>query len=121
MAALKDQRCWLIFLLLIVIDIYPVYLLNNFKVIFMPIFNDDYFLAACITFNTIANILGTFLWGFLAHKLGNIKTVSVVGVCTLIGGILGFFSKNKVAIIIFIIFFGVGDRGMETIAGPALV
>jgi hypothetical protein len=39
----------------------------------------------------------------------------------LIGGILGFFSKNKVAIIIFIIFFGVGDRGMETIAGPALV
>ncbi len=111
MTALKDQRCWLIFLLLIVIDIYLVYLLNNFKVIFMPIFNDDYFLAACITVNTIYyQYIGHFSKGFLAHKLGNIKTVSLVGACTLIGGILGFFSKNKVAIIVFIIFFGVDDR-----------
>jgi MFS family permease len=118
---LKDQRCWLIFLLLIVIDVYPIYLLNNFKVIFMPIFNDDRFLAVCITINTVANILGTFLWGYLAHKVGTITTVAIVVSFTLLGGIIGFFSRSHFAIILFIIVFGVGDRGMETIAGPALV
>lgn len=87
----------------------------------MPIFNDDHFLVVCITINTISNILGTFLWGYLAHKFGNITTVSIVVSLTLVGGIIGFFSKNHIIIIIFIIFFGIGDRGMETIAGPALV
>ncbi len=87
----------------------------------MPIFNDDHFLAACITVNTISNIVGTFLWGYLAHKHGNIMTVSIVVSITLLGGIVGFFSRNHITIIIFMIIFGVGDRGMETIAGPALV
>lgn len=87
----------------------------------MPIFNDDRFLAICIVINTIANILGTFLWGFLAHKLGNITTVGIVVSFTLIGGILGFFTQTKPILVFYILIFGIGDRGMETVAGPALV
>jgi MFS family permease len=78
----------------------------------MPIFNDDRFLAACIVTNTVANIFGTFIWGFLAHKIGNITTVGIVGAITLIGGILGIFSKNHIIVLIFMFVFGVGDRGM---------
>lgn len=75
----------------------------------------------CLTINTVANILGTFLWGYLAHHFGNITTISIIVSCTLLGGIIGFFSQNSFAIIVFIIIFGVGDRGMETVSGPALV
>lgn len=46
----------------------------------------------CVTINSIANILGTFIWGYLGHKLGVIKTITVVVVFGLLGGILGFFS-----------------------------
>lgn len=87
----------------------------------MPIYNDDHFLALCIIVNTFSNILGTFIWGFIAHKIGNIKTVALVGTFALIGGILGFFSYNKIVILLFMFIFGIGDRGMETIAGPVLV
>jgi len=119
--ALKDQRCLLLFLLLIVIDIYPIYLLNNFKVIYLPMLNDDHLLAYCLTINSIANIFGTFLWGFLADKYGVLKTITVIGSFSLLGGILGFFSNNFIVLIIFMIIFGLGDRGMETVAGPALI
>lgn len=87
----------------------------------MSIFNDDRFLASCIIVNTIANILGTFLWGFLAHKIGNITTVAIVVSFTLFGGILGFFSHNHIVLVFFMFAFGIGDRGMETLAGPTLV
>ncbi len=78
----------------------------------MPIYNDDHFLAFCIIVNTVSNIFGTFLWGFIAHKIGNIMAVGIVGSFALIGGILGFFSYNKMVILLFMFVFGVGDRGM---------
>jgi hypothetical protein len=53
----------------------------------MPVFNDDHFLATCIVINTVSSILGTFLWGYLADKIGNITTI---GRFTLLGGFLGF-------------------------------
>lgn len=83
--------------------------------------NDDHLLAYCLTINSIANIFGTFLWGFLADKYGVLKTITVIGSFSLLGGILGFFSNNFIVLIIFMIIFGLGDRGMETVAGPALI
>jgi MFS family permease len=109
------------FLLIIMIDVYPTFLLNNFKVIFMPIFNDDHFLAFCLNINIIANVLGTFIWGYIAHRFGNIRTIYLISFITLLGGILGFYSEKYGVIIMFIFIFGLGDKGMETIAGPALV
>ncbi len=118
---LLNKKCWLMFLLIIMIDVYPTFLLNNFKVIFMPIFNDDHFLAFCLNINIIANVLGTFIWGYIAHRFGNIRTIYLISFITLLGGILGFYSEKYGVIIMFIFIFGLGDKGMETIAGPALV
>jgi MFS family permease len=58
----------------------------------MPVFNNDHFLATCIVINTVSSILGTFLWGYLADKIGNITTIGIVAGFTLLGGFLGFFS-----------------------------
>ena len=118
---LKEKKCFLIFILVIINDIYPIYLLNNFKVIYLPIFNDDHFLASMIVINTVCNILGTFLWGFLAQKFGNIMTIGMVAGFGFISGLFGFFSEHSFALVVFISLVGLADRGMETIIGPALV
>lgn len=108
-------------MLVVAIDVYPIYVLNNFKVIYLPIYNDDHFLAVCIIICTVSNIVGTFLWGYLAQKFGNITTMIFIVTVSLISGILGFFSKTSLILIIYIVFIGLADRGMETVTGPALV
>jgi MFS family permease len=74
-----------------------------------------------IVINTTCNILGTFLWGFLAQKFGNITTISIVVGFGFVSGIFGFFSQHYFALVVFVILVGLSDRGMETIIGPALV
>jgi len=74
-----------------------------------------------VVVNTVCNILGTFLWGFLAQKFGNITTIGLVAGLGFLSGVFGIFSSHSFALVIFIILVGLADRGMETIIGPALV
>jgi MFS family permease len=67
------------------------------------------------------NITGAFLWGITSEKKGINNTLLLLVILSFVGGIVGFFSNNRIIIIIFTILFGLMDRGMETIVGPALV
>ena len=66
------------------------------------------------------NMVGAFIWGCTADKKGIKNTLVILVSLSFVGGLLGFFSINRIVIIIFIITFGLVDRGMETIVGPAL-
>jgi fluoride ion exporter CrcB/FEX len=71
--------------------------------------------------NTITNIVGTFVWGYFGESKGVLKTLLVVVSAGLVAGILGFGSTNSTILLIFMLLIGLCDRGMETIAGPALI
>ncbi len=119
--ALVDTRFIIIFFLLILVDMYSIYLITNFKVIYMPIVNDDHFLGYCLVINTMMNILGTFFWGWLADLKGFTFSVFIAVAFNLIACTIGFFTQTNVGIFMLVFVLGIADRGMETISGPGFI
>lgn len=50
--------------------IFLVYLMQNIKIVYMPIINDDHFLSYCSAIVTISAVLGAPLWGYLGDIRG---------------------------------------------------
>lgn len=90
--------------------------------IYMPYYNDDHLLGCCLVLNTITTISGTFLWGYLGDRIGTSKTMLILLVISFLAALMGVGTNGGVSTMIaFMAFVGLADRGMETIAGPALV
>lgn len=66
------------------------------------------------------NITGAFIWGMTAEKKGISNTLMFLVILSFVGGIIGFFTYDRAAILVFTVIFGLMDRGMEAIVGPAL-
>lgn len=48
--------------------VYQIYLTTNLKLIYMPIVNDDHFLAFCMVLYTVVGIIGAMFWGYVGDK-----------------------------------------------------
>ena len=88
---LKDKRFILIFLISGLLPIYLVYLLQSLKLVYMPIINDDAYLAMCAIVLTIAGMIGAPFWGVVADRKGFKKTLLLVCLVDLITKCLGLF------------------------------
>lgn len=103
------------------LDLYIVYLLNNIKLIYISSINDDHFLGYALVATTVTSIVGTFIWGFVAHQRGLAFTMLVlVGVDTAVK-VFGLFADDKPTLFILMFMIGLTSRGMMTIAGPGLI
>lgn len=63
------------------------------KLIFMPIINDDHYLATCAISITISAIFGAPFWGFIADRTGFKQTLLVIIAIDFIIKILGLFCQ----------------------------
>jgi MFS-type transporter involved in bile tolerance (Atg22 family) len=97
------------------------FLLSNFKLIYLPIINDDHFLGYCLIANTITAILGTFIWGFFGDKFKFAKTMLILVCVDCAIKIFGIFSNTKETLFILMLLLGFTSRGMQTISGAGLI
>ena len=86
---LKDKKFYLLFVVAYFIPLYLVYLVLFMKIIFMPLVNDDAYLAMCSVILILAGMLGGPFWGIVADKKGFKKTLLFVCVTDLITKIVG--------------------------------
>lgn len=95
--------------------------MNNVKLIFISIINDDHFLGYSLIAHTCTAIFGTFLWGYVADKKGIAKTMLMLAIVDSIIKFFGLFASNKPTLFILMFSIGLTSRGMMTIAGPGLI
>lgn len=91
------------------------------KLIFMPIINDDHYLAYCSVVLTSSAIIGAPFWGYIGDKKGFKKTLLIVIVVDLVCKIFGLFCNEKWNLIILYFMLGFNDKGILTIVGPGLI
>lgn len=91
------------------------------KLTFMPIINDDHYLAYCSVVLTASAIIGAPFWGSTGDKIGFKKTLFIVVIIDLICKILGLFCQEKWNLIILYFMLGFNDKGILTIIGPGLI
>jgi len=121
MNCLKDKKFLLLFAIAYLVPLYLVYLTVFMKIIFMPIINDDGYLAMCAVILTIAGMIGAPFWGVVADKKGFKKTLLLVCLVDLAMKILGVFCNQKWNIMLMYFMTGFNDRGIITIVGPGLI
>jgi len=63
------------------------------KLTFMPIINDDHYLAYCSVLVTVSAIIGAPFWGAMGDKKGFKTTLLIVVVCDLVSKIIGLFCQ----------------------------
>lgn len=119
--ALMDSRFISIFIISFFTGIYQIFLMMNLKIIYMPIVNDDIFLAYCAITGTAVSIAGAFFWGLIADKYNFYFTLLIFSVLDLLIKIYGRFATNPTTIMLLFIFIGFVDKAMLTIMGPGLV
>ena len=91
------------------------------KLIFMPLINDDHYLASCAMIVTFASIVAAPLWGCIGDSKGFKFTLLLVVVSDLLCKILGLFCTDKWNIIILYFLLSFNDKGILTIIGPGLI
>ena len=105
----------------ILTGLYEIYLMMNFKIIYMPIVGDDHFLSYASMICSIVSIFGAFLWGCLGDAKGVHFTILVLSVLDFGGKIFSDFAKEKPAIVVMVVLIGLISKSMMTIAGPGFV
>ncbi len=93
----------------------------NFKIIFMPLVNDDHFLSYLAMLCSFMGIFGAFIWGYLGDHKGVIWSILVLSILDFFGKIFSDFSVTKPTILLMIILIGLISRSMTTLAGPGFV
>ena len=88
---LTEKKFVILFLIAYLVPLYLVYLVMFMKMIFMPIINDDKFLAICSIILTVSAIFGAPIWGLIADRLGFKKTLFIVCTIDLFCKIFGLF------------------------------
>lgn len=100
---------------------YLIYLVLYMKLVFMPIINDDHYLAFCSVILTASAIIGAPLWGYLGDKLGFKKTLLLVVSVDLCCKVIGVFCQHKWNLALMYFALGFNDKGILTIVGPGLI
>ena len=119
--ALKDSRFIIIFLISFFISLFEIHLIMNLKIIFMPIVNDDHFLAYVSMLLNIVSIGGAFLWGFIGDKKGIAFSLLVLAIADFFIKIYSDFAVTKPTIVVMMILIGIISKAMATLAGPGFV
>lgn len=101
--------------------LYEIHLMMNFKIIYMPIINDDHFLSYCIMLCSLVAIGGAFIWGCLGDMKGIAFTTLVLSILDIGSKIFGDFAITKPMIVIMVILIGLISKSMTTLAGPGFV
>jgi hypothetical protein len=105
----------------IITGFYEIYLMMNFKIIYMPVINDDHFLSYASMVCSVVSIAGAFFWGCIADMKGIYFTIIVLSILDLGGKIFSDFAENKPTIIMMMVLIGLISKSMITIAGPGFV
>jgi MFS family permease len=100
---------------------YLIYMSLYMKLTFMPIINDDHYLAYCSVVVTVSAIVGAPFWGAIADKIGFKNTLLIVVICDIVSKIIGLFCQQKWNLIIMYFMLGFNDKGIITIIGPGLI
>ena len=88
-ASLKDKKFIVLFIIAYCVPLYLVYLVLFMKIIFMPIIQDDGYLAMCSVVLTISGMIGAPFWGIVADKKGFKKTLLLVTITDLVTKFIG--------------------------------
>ena len=91
------------------------------KLIFMPILNDDHFLAFCSVILTVSAIFGAPFWGYIGDKKGFKTTLLLVLMVDCVAKVLGVFCQRKWNLVMLYFVLGFNDKGILTIIGPGLI
>lgn len=93
----------------------------NFKIIYMPIVNDDHFLSYCSMICSIVAICSAFIWGYLGDSKGVAFTIMLLSILDFGSKIYCNFALNKPMIVVMMILIGLISKSMTTLAGPGFV
>lgn len=93
----------------------------NFKIIYMPLVNDDHFLSYCSMLCSVVAIFGAFFWGFMGDMKGVAFTILLLSVLDFGSKIYSDFAITKPMIIGMVILIGLISKSMTTLAGPGFV
>ena len=108
-------------LISILTGLYEIYLMMNFKIIYVPIISDDHFLSYASMICSVVSIVGAFIWGFLGDYKGIYFTILILSILDLGGKMFSDFAVNKPMIVIMVVLIGLISKSMTTIAGPGFV
>lgn len=120
-ATLKDRKFIILFSISFLCPLYLIYLSLYMKLIFMPILNDDHFLAFCSVILTVSAIFGAPFWGYIGDKKGFKTTLLLVLMVDCVVKILGVFCQRKWNLVMLYFMLGFNDKGILTIIGPGLI
>ena len=74
------------------LPIYIIYLMQNIKLIYMPIINDDHFLSFCSALVTTSAVIGAPFWGSVGDAKGFKTTLLILTAFDTLVKIFGLFS-----------------------------
>jgi MFS family permease len=103
------------------VPLYLIYMSLYMKLIFLPIINDDHFLAFCSVLLTVSAIIGAPFWGYVGDKKGFKFTLLTVLIFDFAVKIFGLFCQQKWNLMILYFTLGFNDKGILTIVGPGLI
>ena len=118
---LSDRRFLILFGISYVLPLYLIYLSLYVKLIFMPLINDDHYLAYCAVVVTVAAIVAAPVWGCLGDHKGFKFTLLLVVAADLAVKVLGLFCGEKWNIMLLYFMLSFNDKGILTIIGPGLI
>ncbi len=91
------------------------------KLIFMPIINDDHFLAFCSVVLTVSAVFGAPFWGYVGDAKGFKFTLLLIILIDILAKIVGLFCQRKWNLMALYFMLGFNDKGVLTIIGPGLI
>jgi DHA1 family multidrug resistance protein-like MFS transporter len=118
---LLDKKFLILFGISYIVPLYIIYLNLYMKLIFMPIINDDHFLASCAIVVTLSAIIGAPFWGYMGDSIGFKKTLLIILISDILCKIFGIFCSEKWNIIMLYSMLSFNDKGILTIIGPGLI
>lgn len=71
--------------------LYPVYLISNLKIVYMPIIKDDHFLAYCLILYNVTSMIGAYVWGLIGDKYGFGFSILIISIIDLVFKVYGDF------------------------------
>lgn len=111
----------LVFTASLLSSLMSTYAMTNFKIIFLPIINDDHFLTYILVVFSAASMAGTFYWGWYGDTHGITRTMLFIAVADSAVKLLIFFIAGKFWYGFYFLLVGIFDKGMVTVVGPGLV
>ena len=103
------------------VPLYTIYLCLYMKIIYMPILNDDHYLAMCAIVFTIGGIMAAPIWGCIGDAQGFKKTLLIFIISDLISKVFGLFCSEKWNIVLMYLYLSFNDKGLITMIGPGLI